>query len=301
MFLINSIKIKVNSGGNLSVLRLGDGDYYFLRQIPLGSAKPGRRALTKSYENLPMSIFLKRMWQNDFICPEVTPHNYKMWHGYVFYEFFDKILDEFKINFQNNKTAAPVKVVFDKIFGWLISRPVWLRIFVWLVSLRKKGGYYQKAISLVNKTYMPMEVIYALVSTKLIFRNYPDKIALIGAKEKLDVIKELVKKEEYKKYLGIEKFVDYIDVPQVGAADNIDELVKNTGMQVAKSSARIFLVAAGSAKLGFLSELKEYKDAIYIDIGCGMDALAGIVCQDRPYFASWVNYRLKAYDYGKVD
>ena len=47
--------------------------------------------------------------------------------------------------------------------------------------------------------------------------------------------------------------------------------------------------------------LKEYSDAIFIDVGCGLDALAGIVCQDRPYFADWTDYRLKDYDYKSID
>ena len=42
-------------------------------------------------------------------------------------------------------------------------------------------------------------------------------------------------------------------------------------------------------------------DAVFIDVGGGIDAIAGILCQDRPYFAEWVNYRIKGYDYSKID
>ncbi len=46
---------------------------------------------------------------------------------------------------------------------------------------------------------------------------------------------------------------------------------------------------------------KNNKNAIFIDIGCGMSGLAGTVETDRPYFGSWINYRIKNYDYSKID
>ena len=48
-------------------------------------------------------------------------------------------------------------------------------------------------------------------------------------------------------------------------------------------------------------KFKEYKNAIFIDIGCGMSALAGTCGTDRPYFGSWINYRLRNYDYKNLD
>ena len=48
-------------------------------------------------------------------------------------------------------------------------------------------------------------------------------------------------------------------------------------------------------------QFKNYKDAIFIDIGCGMSGLAGTVETDRPYFGSWINYRIQNYDYSNID
>ena len=50
-----------------------------------------------------------------------------------------------------------------------------------------------------------------------------------------------------------------------------------------------------------LEKFKDYKNAIFIDIGCGMSGLAGTVETDRPYFGSRINYRIKDYDYSNVD
>jgi hypothetical protein len=36
-------------------------------------------------------------------------------------------------------------------------------------------------------------------------------------------------------------------------------------------------------------KFKNYKNAIFIDIGCGMTGLAGTVETGRPYFGSWIN------------
>ena len=37
----------------------------------------------------------------------------------------------------------------------------------------------------------------------------------------------------------------------------------------------------------------EIKNAIYLDIGAGIDALAGLIDPDRPYASSWINYQMK--------
>ena len=57
----------------------------------------------------------------------------------------------------------------------------------------------------------------------------------------------------------------------------------------------------GHAKTGVLSYLKGYSDAVFIDVGVGIDALAGCVNQERPYFADWTNYRFKDFDYSQID
>ena len=60
---------------------------------------------------------------------------------------------------------------------------------------------------------------------------------------------------------------------------------------------------AETERNGFNSDnkFKKYKNAIFIDIGCGMSGLAGTVETNRPYFGNWINYRIKQYDYSKID
>ena len=62
------------------------------------------------------------------------------------------------------------------------------------------------------------------------------------------------------------------------------------------------------AKIDFVHKLVHWsgmnnlpKGSRIIDIGCGMSGLAGTVETHRPYFGSWVNYRLKNYDYSNMD
>jgi hypothetical protein len=290
-----------NEGRALSILRLGDGDYFFLRKMPVGSAKPGRRALTTSYDNLDIKAFKRSFWSSDVVSPEIDAVNHRQWLKYIFYDFFDNALWKVKINFRGQSSSLLFQMMFDRTFGRLVQSRAFLEIFTKI--FRRNNLIYPKTRlkDIIDKQYLPMESVYALIGTRWLFRNYPGSIALIGGKEKVELVKKLVGHEEYRRYLGIERFADYIEVPQIGAADNLEKLIKDIGGQVAKSKAEVFLIGAGSSKLGFLTELKKYKTAVFIDVGCGIDALAGIVSQDRPYFADWVNYRLSGFDYSTID
>ena len=65
-----------------------------------------------------------------------------------------------------------------------------------------------------NLTPIPAEYAYGLVSNKWFFKTFKGQIGLIGAKEKLELIQELLEYKEYRDYLGIDKFEDYIIIPQ---------------------------------------------------------------------------------------
>jgi hypothetical protein len=54
-------------------------------------------------------------------------------------------------------------------------------------------------------------------------------------------------------------------------------------------------------KTALLHKFKRYKKAVYVDVGGGIDALAGCIKPDRPYAHDWVNYRIKGFDYSKID
>jgi len=149
--------------------------------------------------------------------------------------------------------------------------------------------------------FIPMDIIYGLFANKWILSTFKNKIALIGGNEKMNVIQELMKYEEYKKYVCNDYFVDYISVPERFSCDNTDSLVEQIGTKIQNSSADVFLFGIGISKMAMAYKFKKYKNAIFIDIGCGMSGLAGTVETDRPYFGSWTNYRIKQYDYSKID
>ncbi len=296
-----TITAAVKSGKSLSILRAGDGDYYFLRKIPIGSAKPGKRALKKEYDQLDMDLFKDNFWHNDIISPEIDPANRNLWLKFIFYDFFDRIAWRLKVPFQGKMTAAPVQVAIDKLFGWAIKTKAILVPVVWLASVKRGRGYREKALSIIHSSGPSMEAVYALVASRWLFRNFPQDIGIITGGPKLELIKRLSGYAEYRDYLGIDRFAEYYEIPQIGAADDVLGLSQSIGEKIRNGRAKILLVAAGSSKLALVNLLKKYTDAVIIDIGCGMDALAGVVCQERPYFADWVDYRLKDYDYSKVD
>ena len=62
--------------------------------------------------------------------------------------------------------------------------------------------------------------------------------------------------------------------------ENTRELVKK---QLSHTSSKNFFLGVGHVKSGFNYLLPEYKQAIYLDVGSGIDALAGIIDNERPY------------------
>jgi hypothetical protein len=147
----------------------------------------------------------------------------------------------------------------------------------------------------------PMDIIYGLIANRWILKTFKNRITLIGGTEKIKLIKKLITKQEYKEYICNDYFLDYIEVPERFSCDNTDELIINIGEKIKNSDADVFLFGIGIAKMDIAWQFKKYKDAVFIDIGCGMSALAGTCGIDRPYFGSWINYRIKGYNYSNVD
>lgn len=52
-------------------IHFGDGDYYFLTKQPVGSAMPGKRALSIPYSQLDITPYITGFIQNDYICVEL--------------------------------------------------------------------------------------------------------------------------------------------------------------------------------------------------------------------------------------
>jgi hypothetical protein len=232
--LISNLNNKIPT----SMSRFGDGDYYFLNQIPKGSAKPGKRALSKPYSDIDMEPFKQGYLKNDFNFCLVTSQ-----HQNQFNEMFTRPMD------------------------------------------------------------FPSEIIYGLVANRWIFRNVNHKIGIIGAKPKVKIIKKLMQHDRYKDYLEKEAFNDYLYIDQNFACDNLSKTKKNLFKQVEKSESELFLVGVGHVKSGLLHELKKVKPAVYLDIGVGVDALAGLVNIYRPYFGKWKNHKISNNKllYRKVD
>ena len=55
--------------------KFGDGDYYFLRKESVGSATPGRRALSKGYNQINHEAFVTGAELCDYYTCEIYPEN----------------------------------------------------------------------------------------------------------------------------------------------------------------------------------------------------------------------------------
>ena len=165
----------------------------------------------------------------------------------------------------------------------------------------EKGEEYIKYDNSLPKKKMneiidlPLEIIYGIIANKWLLKTFNNKIGLIGACEKLNCIKKLMEYKEYQDYLETNSFIDYIIIPQTAALD-LDSLENNIESEIKNSNAEIFLIGAGVSKLKFFHLLNKY-NKIFIDIGHGIDLLAGFGDTTRPYCGSWQNYRIKGKKY----
>ena len=51
-----------------------------------------------------------------------------------------------------------------------------------------------------------------------------------------------------------------------------------------------------------IHRLKKYTDAVFLDVGAGIDAIAGLIDIDRTYFGDWTNYQIDGDQvYNEVD
>ena len=215
--------------------KFGDGDYFFLRGIPHGSASPGKRALSVSYSSLNMEEFRNGVLKNDFITVEL--YNQNLW----------------------NEVAPGRPVDYLAEFG------------------------------------------YGLVANKWLVKQFKGKIGVLGGAEKIGLLQELMKHKEYQEYLGLERFEDYLTIPQKFACDNLTATEHMIGEQLRQAKSDIILVGIGHVKSGLTHRLKQYHNAVYLDVGSGIDALAGCIEIERPFMGAWTNYRLKNFDYSKID
>ena len=218
---------QVKHNKSATYYKYGDGDYYFLKKQGVGSATPGKRALSKSYDSIDHDKFVEGAQLCDYYTCEIYPENRQR-----FSEVIEKEID------------------------------------------------------------FPAEFGYGLVANKWLFKTFAGKIGLIGADTKMNIIQNIIEAPQYQEYLGIEKFEDYISLPQKFACDDIDATEKMVGEQLEKSTSKIFLMGMGHVKSGLIHRLKKYTDAVFLDVGSSLDAIAGIIDVDRPYFGDWTNYQI---------
>ena len=217
----------VDSNQPSTFYKYGDGDYFFLKKMPVGSATPGRRALSKGYDQINHDVFVEGAQKCNYYTCEIYPENRSH-----FKEVIQRDID------------------------------------------------------------FPAEYGYGLVTNKWLLKTFAGKIGLIGAGSKLNIIKNLMEAPQYQEYLGLEKFEDYISLPQKFACDDIDATEKMVASQLMKSTSKIFLMGMGHVKSGLIHRLSKYRDAVFLDVGASIDALAGIIDVDRPYAGDWTNYQI---------
>ena len=222
----------VKNNESKTFYKFGDGDYWFLKKVPSGSASPGCRALSKSYGDINHQLFIDGSKKCDYYTCEIYTHNR---------QFFREVIPNQEIHF-------------------------------------------------------PAEYGYALISNKWILKTFAGKIGLIGADAKINLIRNLMEASQYQDYLGIEKFEDYILLPQLFACDDIEATERMVGEQLEKSTSKIFLMGMGHVKSGLIHRLKKYTDAVFLDVGSAIDALAGIIDVGRPYFGDWTNYQINEHE-----
>ena len=207
--------------------KFGDGDYFFLRKEPVGSATPGKRALSKGYDQINHEAFVEGAQLCDYYTCEIYPTNRAR-------------------------------------FADVISR----------------------------KVDYPAEFGYGLVTNKWLLETFSGRIGLIGADEKMNIIQNLMEAPQYQDYLGLEKFEDYISLPQKFACDDIDATEQMVAEQLKNSTSKIFLMGMGHVKSGLIHRLKKHANAVFLDVGASIDALAGIIDVNRPFAGDWTNYQI---------
>jgi hypothetical protein len=240
--LLAILKTKLDKKQSFSIIRVCDGEAYFLQGRDIGNIKK-RHLLNMNIEAIDLNEWVIKLKANDLITFDIS---YKL-------------------------------------------RKLTLRLF---------------PENIKSDRYFPFDVIYAAVATRELFtiiKNY--KVGIIGAETKLSVIKKLIKFPEYQQYLGISQFHHYLGIPEKGSCDNVDDIHNTIADQIKRHNPKcdIYLIGMGISKLYIQSELAKSFKKVFLDIGCGIDAIAGIIPNDRPFFGNWINYRIWSYNYTNID
>ena len=304
MLLTNQISYHYEKRKHFSIMRFNDGDCYFLWCCPKGTAGSKKDGwVLNSYDKIDILSYRKYLWQNN-ISLERNKYAYTYMFTMIMLPFFDIFFKKLKIKYSNK-----LYIYFTKFFFYFLHSKIYLKLLSFnffdkiinkIAELRlKKINKLYIYKSFKEKSFLSGEAIRAIISNRWITKKYQNEICLVGNIDKLDLIKKLIKYPEYQNYLGLKNFCDYIPIQAKGSADDIDTAYE-IKKQIELSKAKIFLFGIGSIKLALFPLLKDI-NKIFIDVGCGIDALAGVVSQDRPFFKNWINYQFKELNLNKID
>jgi hypothetical protein len=305
MNLRDKIYLNVSNKKPLSIMRLGDGDAYFMHAFPIGSAKPGNRATKFEYsEKNNLKDFRMGIYRVDLVTTEINYFTNGSLYVSLLLEILYKIFpnfhkSKFQKNWKFNRFFFYIFKFSSEVFSFYLARLIFSPIFY---VLKKKLNVNDNFPLITKYQKINTESVYALVANRLIFRMFPDnEILLVGQEEKMNAIKKLMEYKQYRDYLGISFFSGFVCVPKVGAADNEEQILNDIKKAVDLHKPKIILIGVGSAKLYILPRIRFLSDAVVIDIGAGIDALAGVISQDRPYFADWINFKSNNINYSNMD
>jgi hypothetical protein len=286
-------------------MRLGDGDAYFMHAFPIGSAKPGNRATKFDYsEKNNLKDFRMGIYRADLVTTEINYFTNGSLYVSLLLEILYKIFpnfhkSKFQKNWKFNRFFFYIFKFSSEVFSFYLARLIFSPIFY---VLKKKLNVNDNFPLIAKYQKINTESVYALVANRLIFRMFPEnEILLVGQEEKINAIKKLLDHKQYRDYLGISFFSGFVHIPKVGAADNEEQILNDIKKAVALHNPKIILIGAGSSKLYLIPRIRYFSDAVVIDIGAGIDALAGVISQDRPYFADWINFKSNNIDYTSMD
>lgn len=300
--LIKNINFHYKNNSHFSIMRFNDGDFYFLRRLPVGSAKPGSRSVTKNYDQIDINFYRKNFFKNS-ISLERHIYAYNYFRFELILSFLDPFYDFIKIKFNSKIYILPniilLKFIHSNFFHRL-QKIKYIRKFINLL-VRAKLSHHNNShyYDYINNSFIAGESIRSIISTRWIFKKYQSSICLIGNEDKINLIKKLLTYPEYKNYLGIKNFNDYIPIRSKGMADDF-KFAKELKNIILKSDAKVFLLGIGSLKITLLPLLSDV-NKIFIDVGVGIDAIAGIISNDRPFFKRWINFQFIDLNFNSID
>jgi len=305
MNLRDKIYLNVLNKNPLSIMRLGDGDAYFMHAFPIGSAKPGNRATKFEYsEKNNLKDFRRGIYRADLVTTEINYFTNGSLYVSLLLEILYKIFpnfhkSKFQKNWKFNKFFFYIFKFSSEVFSFYLARLIFSPIFY---ILKKRLNVDDNFPIFAKYPKLNTESVYALVANRLIFRMFPEnEILLVGQEEKINAIKKLLNHKQYRNYLGISSFSGFVGIPKIGAADHEEQILQDIKKAVTLYNPKIILIGAGSSKLYLIPRIRFFSDAVVIDIGAGIDALAGVISQDRPYFADWINFKSNNIDYSSMD